>query len=97
MRDLCELLVQILLHRSVGTVNAASGRSVSFRELAERVAGLSGRAVEVVGTPRANPITHRRFDTASLQAAFPAWRPTDLPAALAASHRELTEGADGRD
>src|SRR5262245_18370870 len=68
--DVEALVGAVLHHRSKGVLNVASGYSVSFREVAEMVVALSGRPVEIRGTPRQNPISHRHFDVAEALKAF---------------------------
>ena len=69
-RDVENPLAAMVQHRSTGTLNIATGRSVSFREVAEMIAALSS-PVEIRGTPRQNPITHRHFDITDCLKAFP--------------------------
>ena len=69
--DVAALVSAVLQHRSTGTLNIATGRSASFREIAEMIAALSSRSVEIRGTPRQNPITHRHFDITDCLKAFP--------------------------
>jgi UDP-glucose 4-epimerase len=69
--DVAALVSAVLQHRSTGTLNIATGRSASFREVAEMIAALSSRSVEIRGTPRQNPITHRHFDITDCLKAFP--------------------------
>ncbi|MBY0430655.1 MAG: NAD-dependent epimerase/dehydratase family protein [Rhodospirillales bacterium] len=68
VEDLAELALRALKHGSVGVLNVATGRSASFREVAERAA--AGR-VPVSGSPRQSPVTHRHFDVTARLAAFP--------------------------
>jgi UDP-glucose 4-epimerase len=69
--DVAALVSAVLHHRSTGTLNIATGKSASFREVAEMVAALSGGSVEIRTTPRQNPITHRHFDIIDSLKAFP--------------------------
>ena len=74
--DAAALVTAVLERSSTGVLNVATGSAVSFRAVAEAVAGLvDGAAVE--GSPRRGPITHRHFDVAATRAAFPtfAWTP----------------------
>jgi nucleoside-diphosphate-sugar epimerase len=89
--DVVALTLRILRHRSAGTLNLATGRSVTFAELAQRVAALFDRPIEIVGTPRQNPITHRHFDVIALRKAFPTFSFTPLDVGLARAHREMLE------
>lgn len=81
--DVARLVELVLLNRSEGVLNIATGRSWSFRDVAERAIRAAGQAVAAAGTPRANPITHRHFDVTASIAAFPGFRYTELDAGLA--------------
>lgn len=86
--DLAQITSLVLAHRSVGTLNVATGEFTAFRTVAEKVTSLAARAVEIRGTPRQNPITHRHFDITDCLKAFPAFRYTPLADGLAlAAHR----------
>lgn len=84
--DIVALIDLTLRHRSAGTLNLVSGRSVSFGELARMVAGQFPSTVEIVSLPRQTPVTHRKFDAANLRRAFPDFRLTPLEEGLAAAH-----------
>jgi len=89
--DLAALALLVLRHRSRGTLNVATGRSISYAELARKVAARFDRPPEIAGTPRQTPIAHRHFDVTALHRAFPAFRFTPLDAGLAKAHREMLE------
>jgi UDP-glucose 4-epimerase len=76
--DVARLVSLVMAHRSLGELNVATGRSGSFREVAELTVKLSGKSVEIRGTPRQNPITHRHFDVTDCLKAFPQFRYTPL-------------------
>jgi UDP-glucose 4-epimerase len=86
--DVVVLIGLVILHRSAGTLNLATGRSVSYDELAQRIAGLLPTKIELVGTPRQNPVTHRAFDVTAIHQAFPHFRFTPLDEGLSAAQRE---------
>jgi nucleoside-diphosphate-sugar epimerase len=88
--DVAALTSAVLHHRSNGILNIATGRSASFREVAEMVIALSPRSVEIRGTPRQNPITHRHFDITDCLKAFPEFHYIPLRDGLA---RVVKEGA----
>jgi nucleoside-diphosphate-sugar epimerase len=88
--DVAALVGAVLQHRSTGALNIATGRSASFREVAEMIAALSSRSVEIRGTPRQNPITHRHFDITDCLKAFPEFHYISLRDGLA---RVAKEGA----
>jgi len=80
--DAAKISILCLLHGSTGVINAATGEAVSFREVAEKIAAVIGN-VAVEKTPRANPVTHRHFDSSALALAFPSFRATSLDDGLA--------------
>ena len=89
--DVAALTLRCLLHRSTGTLNAVTGISHSFHEVAQVVARQFKGAVEIVRKPRANPITHRHYDVADTIKAFPDIRFTPLEDGVARVHREMLE------
>ncbi len=82
--DLSRLAGLCLLHRSAGVLNAATGASVSFHEVARLIAERCDRGVRIERLPRRAPVSHRHMDTAALIRAFPSFRFTPLTEALAA-------------
>jgi nucleoside-diphosphate-sugar epimerase len=86
--DVAALTSAVLHHRSNGFLNIATGRSASFREVAEMVVALSPRSVEIRGTPRQNPITHRHFDITDGLKAFPEFHYVALREGLARVAKE---------
>ena len=94
--DVAEIAARCLARKSTALLNVASGRSVSFRELAGIVTRQFAAPVEIVETPRANPVTHRYYDATALLKAFPGFRFVGLEEGIARCHREMMEGgADG--
>lgn len=89
--DIAALTVLSLRHRSAGTLNLATGRSISYAELAKKVAALFDKPIEISGTARQTPITHRHFDVTALRKAFPAFVFTPFEEGLAKAHREMME------
>ena len=89
--DVAALTLEVLRHRSAGTLNVASGRAISYAELARKVARLFDRPIAITGTPRQTPITHRHFDVTALRRAFPTFAFTTLDDGLARAHREMLE------
>jgi nucleoside-diphosphate-sugar epimerase len=72
--DLGELVARVLYRRSTGVMNVATGQVHSFREVAELVAALAGREVEIRGSARQGPMPHngfRPFDVTACHKAFP--------------------------
>ncbi|MGH9346433.1 MAG: NAD-dependent epimerase/dehydratase family protein [Vicinamibacterales bacterium] len=80
--DLSRLIALVLTNRSAGALNVATGTSRSFGDVAERVAALvPGTRVESM--PRSGAVTHRSFDVAAVDAAFPGFRFATLEEGLA--------------
>jgi nucleoside-diphosphate-sugar epimerase len=89
--DVATLIALTLSHRSAGTLNLATGRSISYAELAAKVAELVPTPVEIAFKPRQVPITHRHFDITALRRAFPTFVLRPLEEGLAAAYREMLE------
>ncbi|HXC79273.1 MAG TPA: SDR family oxidoreductase [Candidatus Acidoferrum sp.] len=88
--DVARLTVRCILHRSRGTLNVATGTSMSFRAVAQTVAGrFAPRQIDIRSTPRVTPVTHRHYDVANLVKAFPDFRFTAFEAGIAALVTDL--------
>jgi UDP-glucose 4-epimerase len=82
VRDVAELIKLCILNGSTGVINAVTGDSVSFCEIAEKIAAATGTKVTIERLPRVSPIVHRNFDTSALVRAFPYFRATPLELGL---------------
>lgn len=78
IEDVAKVVSLTLQHRSQGALNIATGRSLSFREIAEKLVEFSKKKVEIQGTPRQNPITYRHFDITACHEAFPKFHYTSF-------------------
>ncbi|MEQ8331575.1 NAD-dependent epimerase/dehydratase family protein [Nisaea sp.] len=79
--DVADLIRRMVLRRSSGVINAATGDVHAFREIAETVVRLSGSNSAVIGQPRQGAMPHngyRPFDPANVARAFPDFRFTPL-------------------
>ena len=83
--DVAKILKLCILHRSSGTINAATGEAVSFRDVARFVIEASHGPVALECLTRANPITHRHFDLSGLAKAFPQFSAIPLRAGVASA------------
>jgi len=84
--DVADLAARLVMHKSAGILNAATGAVTSFRDLAEQVVALSGKDVVVRGSPRVGAMPHngyRPFDPAATKTAFPDFAYTTLEEGLA--------------
>jgi UDP-glucose 4-epimerase len=86
--DVAALALRCLLHTTSGTLNVATGVSKSFFEIAEIVAKQFGKSIEIITTPRVDPITHRHFDVTRLIKTFPDFRFVTIEDGLARVHRQ---------
>ena len=91
--DLIRLLQAVLERRSAGVLNVVTGRSISFGDLARKVAAMAGN-VAVEGKPRAaGPILHRHYDATALFRSFPDFQFTPRDEALALAWRGYAQPA----
>ena len=77
VEDVAELVRKIILHRSIGVANAASGQTVSFLELAQFAVSAFSSKSDIKCTPRIIPMPHnglRPFDNSAVLKAFPGFR-----------------------
>jgi nucleoside-diphosphate-sugar epimerase len=89
--DVADLTARVVLRRSVGALNIATGATAAFCEIAKTVAGLCDHEVAIAGSPRVAPMPHngyRSFDIAGCRAAFPDFTYTMLEEGLARARRE---------
>ncbi len=95
VEDVAELATRMLMMRSQGVLNAATGTVISFRDAAEAVVGHFANPVSVTGSPRVGPMPHngyRPFDPAATTAAFPDFAYTLPEEGFAKVHAQMTEG-----
>lgn len=76
--DVVNLIGLSLANKSSGILNLTSGVSISFMELAGKVASVFDEEVEIQSSPRQNPITHTNFDPTEIFKAFPTFAFTSL-------------------
>jgi UDP-glucose 4-epimerase len=88
INDAVDLILKVVTHGSTGLINLASGKSATFRAVADLIAAQAGKPVEIAPSARQNPVTHRHFDTASLLRAFPGMRFKPLAEGLSATLAE---------
>lgn len=88
VEDVAAVIHGCLTHRSRGVLNVATGRSLSFAEVARLVADQFDPRPSIEHVPRQAPITHRRFDVSALTRAFPGFLFTTLEDGLARVMRQ---------
>ena len=86
--DAVASLRAVLARGSTGLINVASGTSVTFRQIADRIAAAQPGVV-VAASERKNPITHRHFDVSEMLAAFPKLHTTAMAAGIASTIEAL--------
>lgn len=91
--DVAELLARIVLHRSQGILNIATGSVQSFSEIAAEAIRLArpSSPVQVHSRPRIGPMPHngyRPFDPAATYAAFPDFHFRSLAEGMSRAQQE---------
>jgi UDP-glucose 4-epimerase len=76
--DVVRFLTLAITHRVTGITNLATGRAVSYLELAGMCIANANRPATLERLPRSGPVTHRHFDATSLLRGFPALKWTPL-------------------
>ncbi|WP_420562660.1 NAD-dependent epimerase/dehydratase family protein [Thalassobaculum sp.] len=95
VEDLGELIRRMVMHRSTGVLNAATGEVHSYREVAEMVASRIRLRIMIKGTARPDGMAYaasRSFNPSATFHAFPDFRYTSLAEGLAKVHRQVTAG-----
>jgi nucleoside-diphosphate-sugar epimerase len=95
VEDVAELASLILHRRSAGALNATTGVSTSFHDIAHMVAKQFGPQMRVVSLPRSGPpphLTHRHFDITGCHKDFPGFRFTPLAEGLDRAKRQSQQG-----
>jgi UDP-glucose 4-epimerase len=83
--DAVDLILKTIMRGSTGVLNLVTGKSESFRAVADLVAAQAGRPIEIAPSARQNPATHRHFDVTNLMRAFPGMSFKPLADGLAAT------------
>lgn len=94
VEDVAELAVRILMMKSSGILNAATGTVISFRDVAQAVVNHYDSPVAIKGSPRVGPMPHngyRPFDPAATLAAFPDFTYTQPEDGFAKVHAQTAE------
>src|SRR5262245_7053089 len=94
--EVAAALVAVLTRQSHGLLNVATGRSISFAQLAGLVQRMCGGTAKIEHAPRRMPIMHRCFDISQLDAAFPHRLSVPLEDGLAFMLDEEASRADAR-
>ena len=71
LNDVVNITKLCINMRSQGMLNLATGKSSSFKRVANLVADQFSNKIEVIENPRITPITHRHYDITNLLRAFP--------------------------
>ena len=90
IKDVCRFLALCLRRRTEGAVNIVTGKTVSFRDLAQSIIRLAASPVQLECLPRATPITHRHFDVSLRLKEFPEFHTTSLESGLTETFHELS-------
>jgi nucleoside-diphosphate-sugar epimerase len=85
IEDVGRLIYEAVCHKSSGILNIASGQTISFRAIAEKIIFLTHRSIEITETPRAGEMPHngfRPFDIKSTTDYFPNFEYMDISEGL---------------
>lgn len=96
VEDVARLAVRILLHGSSGVLNAVTGTSTSFHDIARIVAAQFTPHARIELVPRPGPrphLLHRFFDITDMYKSFPDFHYEALEAGLKRVHREVQTAA----
>ena len=89
--DAVELASCVISHRSKGSLNLATGNSVSYADLAKLIVAQFEQQPSIEGTPRQNAITHRHFDITALIKAFPDFVFTSIEDGVQKAHQQMMD------
>lgn len=82
IEDVVNLLWLVLQHRSYGTINFATGNSISFAELAYEIVKKFHFPISMEYLPRRVDVWHRKFDISCIRKNFPKFQFSELSARL---------------
>lgn len=97
--DAAEIIRLVIMHRSRGIFNIATGKVFSFREIAEMVASHFSPPPAIKTTPRMGPMPHggyRPFSISACREAFPEFSYTSLAEGIRKAHIDTVEDSHGR-
>lgn len=95
IEDLAKIVSLCLTNLSQGTLNIATGESLSFRETAEIIVKLVDEKIPIQGTPRQNAVTHRHFNIAACRKVFPKFHYTTFRTGIENIIQTLREQTNG--
>lgn len=76
--DLAYCINSAFEHQIYGEYNYATGQAISFRDLAEIVAGSITAKIDIISSPRKISLRHRHFDVSKLRNSFPNNQPRSV-------------------
>ena len=59
--DVARLILEVVRHKSSGVLNLASGETISFRAIAEKIISLTKPSIEIIEIPRVGEMPHNGF------------------------------------
>ena len=96
IEDVVKLALLSMQYKSVGTIYLATGKSISYLELAQKVASNFEYPIPIYSMQRSNSIFHRHYDISALHNAFPDFVFTSLDKGLAEAHMRMMEELNGK-
>lgn len=86
--DLINLILLVILYKSEGLLNLATGNSISYDDLSTKISLLFENQIPIEHTIRKNAITHRRFNISLIKKCFPNFCFTSIDEGLEVVHQE---------
>jgi len=93
IKDVVDIVLLVILQRSEGVINVATGSVVSFREIAQMVSEYFNPNIIINTIPRVGPMPHngyRPFNPSSCLTAFPEFNYTTFANGLEITFKALT-------
>ncbi|MBT5913969.1 MAG: SDR family NAD-dependent epimerase/dehydratase, partial [Rhodospirillaceae bacterium] len=85
IHDVATLIVDVTRYKSSGILNIASGETISFNAIAEKIISLTKQSIKIIQIPRIGEMPHngfRPFNTRTTQLAFPSFEYTKISEGL---------------
>lgn len=93
--DVAELIYLNLINHREGMLNLATGKSISYWDLANKIVKAHDKDIEICKTDRKSAITHRHFDVTPIYKTFPEFRFTEIDEGLRRAWEEEKKSGTG--
>jgi UDP-glucose 4-epimerase len=90
--DVVNLTKMAIGHCSSGVLNLVSGHVITFRDLAKKIAEMTGGTSTIESLPTSSAVTHRQFDPGAIRMSFPGHTSTRLEDGLRHTISAFSDG-----